>query len=373
MNELLLGTSLSPQQKAWAEAVQGSGRHLLEVINGILDFSKIESGRLTLESVEFDLIEQVESAVAMFAPAAAAKGLGLSAACSPAGPSLRVRGDPYRFRQIVANLVGNAVKFTEYGEVAVQVVVRDQASGEATIVLTVKDTGIGIAQEAQEKIFEHFSQADGSTTRRYGGSGLGLAICHRLLALMGGSITVESAPGRGATFRVDLRLPIASTAVRSASEPGRPSTAVSLRGTVLLVEDNPVNQQVAAAMLDRLGLQTILASHGLAAVELIRERDVDLVLMDCLMPVMDGYDATAAIRKLAGDRGAQLPIIALTANALQSDRQRCLDAGMDDFLAKPFTLQQLQTQLARWLPRGRNRPPPFAAGTAPQFRTASVP
>ena len=350
MNELLLGTSLSPQQQAWAEAVQGSGRHLLEVINGILDFSKIESGHLTLESVEFDLTEQVESAVAMFAPAAAAKGLGLSAAFTPAGQALRLRGDPYRFRQVVANLVGNAVKFTEHGEVAVRVMARDQTSGEATITLTVVDTGIGIAREAQKRIFEHFSQADGSTTRRYGGSGLGLAICQRLLALMGGSITVDSAPGRGATFRVDLRLPIAGSVIQPESEPAQPATAVSLRGTVLLVEDNPVNQQVAAAMLDRLGLQTILASHGQAAVELTRERDVDLVLMDCLMPVMDGYDATAAIRRLAGGRGAQLPIIALTANAMQDDRQRCLDAGMDDFLAKPFTLQQLQAQLARWLP-----------------------
>jgi signal transduction histidine kinase/ActR/RegA family two-component response regulator len=351
MNELLLGTRLSPQQQAWAEAVQGSGRHLLEVINGILDFSKIESGHLDLESVEFDLTELVEKAVAMFAPAATAKGLGLSVTFTPAGQSLRLRGDPHRFRQIVANLVGNAVKFTERGEVTVRVVVQEQTCGEAAIVLTVADTGIGIARDAQARIFEHFSQADGSTTRRYGGSGLGLAICQRLLALMGGSISVDSAPGRGATFRIDLALPVVGRVTQPEREPAQPSTAVSLRGTVLLVEDNPVNQQVAAAMLGRLGLQTILASDGQAAVELTRERDVDLVLMDCLMPVMDGYDATAAIRRLTGARGARLPIIALTANAMQEDRRRCLDAGMDDFLAKPFTLRQLEAQLARWLPR----------------------
>ena len=254
-----------------------------------------------------------------------------------------------------------------------RVVVRAHAADEAAITLSVSDTGIGIAPEAQARIFEQFSQADGSTTRRYGGSGLGLAICKRLLDLMGGSISVDSAAGRGATFRIDLRLPIASVAARRESEPAQPSTAASLRGTVLLVEDNPVNQQVAAAMLDKLGLQTVLASHGQAAVELARERDVDLVLMDCLMPVMDGYEATAAIRGLADGRGARVPIIALTANAMQDDRQRCLDAGMDDFLAKPFTLQQLQAQLARWMPRaGDAAPVRSSSARLPQPGAAAV-
>jgi CheY-like chemotaxis protein len=301
----------------------------------------------------------VDDAVAMFGSAAGDKGLELSADFTPAGRPLWLRGDSFRLRQVIANLVSNAIKFTANGSVVVRVVVQEPAGAASLIHLTVEDTGIGIAPEAHARIFEHFSQADGTTTRRFGGTGLGLTICKKLVALMGGNIRVDSAVGRGSTFCVELRLPVASTVTAAAdvqpeSVPAPPATAATaLRGTVLLVEDNPVNQEVAAAMLSKLGLAAVLASDGQQAVELVRDQQFDLVLMDCQMPVMDGYDATAAIRRLPGGSGASLPVIALTANAMIGDEQKCLDSGMNDFLAKPFTLQQLQARLARWLPKAR--------------------
>lgn len=209
MNELLIDSELQPAQRVWAEAVQSSGRHLLGVINDILDFSKIESGHLELESVDFSLADAVEEALAMFAQPAEAKGLELAVQFKPHDAPLAFRGDPFRLRQVVSNLVGNAIKFTEAGEVVVRVTLMNQTEADADVRICVEDTGIGIAPQAMEKIFEHFSQADGSTTRRYGGTGLGLAICRRLLTLMGGSIHVDSEPGKGSRFIVDLRLPVA--------------------------------------------------------------------------------------------------------------------------------------------------------------------
>jgi signal transduction histidine kinase/CheY-like chemotaxis protein len=492
MNELLIDSTLQPQQRAWAEAVQTSGRHLLGVINDILDFSKIESGHLELEAVDFSLVDAVEEALAMFAQPAEAKGLELAVEFTPNDAPLRLRGDPFRLRQVVSNLVGNAIKFTEEGEVVVRVALLASAAvgsgGEAAVRISVEDTGIGIAPEAREKIFEHFSQADGSTTRQYGGTGLGLAICRRLLSLMGGRIRVASTPGSGSKFIIDLQLPPAlspapvpmdasalqgvrvlvvddnqtnrsilqqqlqgwqmqvhcvdggtlalqamaaaaaadrafdlavldmhmpgmdglqlaqqiqtepalartrlmmlSSTYANADERTRaqagilrylnkpirradlqravtgvlaavpvdvpprplPETPVRrLQGLVLLVEDNPINQGVAKAMLGKLGLQWQLANDGAEAVDRVRETDFDLVLMDCQMPVMDGYQATAAIRALPGGRGLNLPIVALTANAMQGDEQICLDAGMNAFLAKPYTLAALHATLAGWL------------------------
>ena len=498
MNELLIDSQLDPQQRAWADAVQASGHHLLVVINDILDFSKIESGHLELEAVDFDLAEVVEDAVAMFAQPAESKGLELAVQFIPHDAPLALQGDPFRLRQVIANLIGNAIKFTDEGEVVVRVTLLAQDAAQATLRICVEDTGIGIAAESHGKVFEHFSQADGSTTRQYGGTGLGLAICRRLLDLMGGQIRVESTPRRGSKFFIDLRLPVAQQLVApppaghalagvrvlvvddnqtnrailqqqlqgwqmnvSCAESGpqglalmlqaqaadspfqiavldmhmphmdglqlareikaRPALAATrlmmlssthantdththththsharreagilrclnkpirradlwqvvtsllsappadavaarpppppqvealLRGSVLLVEDNPVNQGVATAMLLKLGLSTRLAQHGGEAVELVREFDFDLVLMDCQMPVMDGYEATAAIRRLEHGRGASLPIVALTANAMQGDEQSCRDAGMDGFLAKPYTLAALHETLSHWL------------------------
>jgi len=488
MNDLLIDSELQPAQRVWAEAVQTSGRHLLGVINDILDFSKIESGHLELEAVDFSLVDEIEELMATFAHPAEAKGLELAAQFTPPDAAWAVRGDPFRLRQIVSNLLSNAIKFTAEGEVVVRVTLLQQDADGVDLRIGVDDTGIGIEPQAFDKIFEHFTQADGSTTRSFGGTGLGLAICRRLVTLMGGQVSVESTPGKGSSFVVELHLPLARStpppssapvalagvrvlvvddnqtnrdilqqqlqgwrmavscveggpqalaAMHEAARSGHPfdlavldmhmpgmdgldlaqhiqaqpelactrlvmlsstyagiderervqggilrylskpirradlqraltgvlaSTPVEgprpakpqasmagLRGHVLLVEDNPINQGVAKAMLAKLGLQYQLAADGAQAVDRVCRSEFDLVLMDCQMPVMDGYQATAAIRALPGGRGAQLPIVALTANAMQGDEQVCMDAGMNGFLAKPYTLAALHNTLARWL------------------------
>jgi len=491
MNELLLHSQLDARQLEWAQAVQGSGNHLLSVINDILDYSKIESGQMELEDVDLDLPKLVHEVQTMFAHAAESKGVELVAHYAEHDTSLtRMRGDPLRLRQILANLIGNAVKFTEHGEVAVHVARHLAEDGRIAIRIEVRDTGIGIEPGAQARIFDSFSQADSSTTRRFGGTGLGLAICKRLLTLMGGSIAVSSEPGKGSCFTLALTLsppqvpyrklvdakaltdesvllvddnaanrgmmrellraygmrvteaadgrealallqrPAAGSslpltvidhhmpgmdglqlveAVRGhahakelpvllltspleqvdesrlaklgiyhhISKPVRreemlatlcnmlgheawlpvPATAQSttsasrmrLQGTVLVVEDNETNQKVASAMLAALGLQSELAGNGRIAVELCRNRRFDLVLMDCQMPVMDGYAATGAIRALPGEPG-RVPVLALTANTLQGDEAQCREAGMNGFLPKPLSLENLAMELAKWLP-----------------------
>ncbi len=514
MNELLMDSELGPQQRVWAETVQASGRHLLGVINDILDFSKIESGQLELEEVDFSLVDVVEDALSMFAQPAQSKGLELVAQFIPHDAPLALRGDPFRLRQVITNLVGNAIKFTEDGEVVVRVTQHRSALGEARVSVCVEDTGMGFTPEVQGRIFEHFSQADGSTTRQFGGTGLGLAICRRLLGEMGSSISAQSIPGKGSKFTIHLRLPTAlqpptallsigalagvpvlvvddnqtnrdilmqqlqgwkmhvtcaqsgrealgfmAQAARSGTpfelaildmhmphmdglqladeihlnpalgctrlvmlsstyananqqardrvrilrylnKPIRRADLLSvissvmaahpadyalqrsapaaldaiLSGRVLLVEDNPINQSVAKAMLKKLGLNWELANNGAEALEQVRESDFDAVLMDCQMPVMDGYQATRMIRQLPDNRGARLPIIALTANTMQGDEQKCMDAGMNAFLAKPYTLATLRAQLVRWLPqRPHDEPaePPRVSGPAASSSASS--
>ena len=356
MNDLLMCSDLQAQQRVWAEAIQASGRHLLGVISDILDFSKIESGHMTLESIDFNLDEVVQDVLLMFEQPAHAKGVALTACFMPMDGSIALRGDPLRLRQVIANLVGNAVKFTHEGEVVVCVKLLERTQSDASLQIYVEDTGIGIAPETQTLIFEHFSQADSSTTRQYGGTGLGLAICRRLLGLMAGRISVESTLGKGSRFMIDLRLPVAYEEPQkrmpvyppvSVPTSGQPNALLS--GKVLLVEDNLTNQLMATAMLKNLGLDWTLAENGAQAVEMLQHSGFDLVLMDCQMPVMDGFEATGIIRKLPGGRVGMLPIVALTANTMQGDEQRCLAAGMDDFLAKPYTLATLRAMLARWL------------------------
>ncbi len=499
MTELLLGTRLDNEQRRFAISVESSGRHLLGIINDILDFSKIEAGYLELEATDFDLGELLEQVLGMFAQPAAEKGLELAAQVSTADAPIALRGDPFRLRQVLANLVNNAVKFTSEGEVIVRARVVDAGADRAAVSLSVEDTGIGIAPENHEKIFEHFSQADGTTTRQFGGTGLGLAISRRLVELMGGQIHVESSPCKGASFRIELVLPRGSVSenvlpvasklaglrtlvvddnpsnleilqyqlegcrmqvscadngaqalnlMTRASESGAPfglaildmhmpdmnglalakaiksqprladtrlimltsaiaeCTAgereqagiehcvtkpvrrsellkiigdvlndkvaatpaqetpaaavpdrqppavpgrVALTGTVLLAEDNPVNQEVARTFLTRLGLRVDIASNGAEVLALTEARRYDLILMDCQMPVMDSYQATAAIRQRQADASGRLPIIALTANAMEGERCKCLAAGMDDYLSKPYSRAQLETTLARWL------------------------
>ncbi|HPU50644.1 MAG TPA: ATP-binding protein [Burkholderiaceae bacterium] len=363
MNELLIDSPLDPRQRVWAEAVQSSGRHLLGVINDILDFTKIESGHLQLEAVDFSLAAVIDEALAMFELPARDKGLALSAHYPQQHPALDFRGDPFRLRQVVANLVGNAVKFTARGAVTVSVLLPEGDAPGSLLRITVRDTGIGIDPQAQARIFEHFSQADGSTTREYGGTGLGLAICRRLLTLMGGHISVASGPGIGSTFTVDLRLPRAHQPVRAKTSPNRGRR--TLRGHVLLAEDNQVNLGLARAMLRKLGLTCEVAVDGEETVRLASRQHFDAVLMDCQMPVLDGFAATARIRALADPRRATLPIIALTANALDDDERDCLQAGMNGYLSKPYTLDQLSAVLGHWLEAPDAAPARAAPAAAP--------
>ncbi|HRP24256.1 MAG TPA: response regulator [Thauera sp.] len=499
MTELLLDSPLSSDQRHFAEAVQASGRHLLGIINDILDFSKIESGHLELESVDFDPGELLEGALAMFAQPAERKGIELVADLPPEVRRC-LRGDPFRIRQVVTNLVGNAVKFTERGEIVMRARVLCEADEQVCLRITVQDTGIGIPQAAQHKIFEQFAQLDGSTTRQYGGTGLGLAICRRLVELMGGRIGVDSSPGAGSRFWIEvalrrgtsslkalsadvaldglrvlvvddnptnreilerqlgawqmqvdcaasgiealakmkaahaegrrydlavldmhmpqmdglqlaklvsedaglaatrlivltssyasasvheraragvlrcvhkpirqaelhevvcsaLRGPASLPAAQEATKAARPSFRRSDR--ILLAEDNPVNQQVAQAMLAKLGLQAVIVANGEEALQQASRERFELILMDCHMPIMDGYQASAAIRRAEGGT-RRVPIIALTANVMEGNRDQCLAAGMDDFLAKPYDLEQLRTTLLRWMRMNDDAPQPPA-------------
>ncbi|MCG5513904.1 ATP-binding protein [Ectothiorhodospira shaposhnikovii] len=358
LTELLLNTPLDARQRRYAETAIQASRQLLSIIDDILDFSKAESGHMHLELLDFELTALVRDCVKLFHESAAGKGLKLSMDFSPADRPLWFQGDPLRLRQVVTNLLSNAIKFTHQGEVQVRVEV-DRVSGQAdTIVLMVKDTGIGIAAEAREKVFDRFAQADGSTTRRYGGTGLGLAISNRLVELMGGSLSMQSTPGQGSTFIVHLKLqasdgPAVSEHLPDGIAPARDSHDIgTLAGRILLVEDNPVNQLVAGSMLEQLGLRYSIANNGKEALSMLDAIKADLILMDCRMPVMDGYQATAAIRRGRVSGYRDVPIIALTANTSKQEQQHCLAAGMQACLSKPHTLRQLHDILQPWLPAG---------------------
>ncbi len=398
MTELLLGTALSEQQQRFTTNILRSAQSLLAIINDILDFSKIEAGHLTLETVDFDPRELVEETTASFAERMRAKGLEFVVDIAPDLPS-RLRGDPVRVRQILVNLLGNAHKFTERGEVAMRLEVLVRREESLTVRCAVRDTGIGIAPDVRDRIFEAFAQADSSTTRRFGGTGLGLAISRRLVQLMGGEIGADSTPGVGSIFWFTAPLAHPAAELALETDPGRggsrdptpsppsvPSAATSAPAThrwrVLVVEDNPVNQAVAVAILESLNYQAEVAGDGKEAVEAVARARYDLILMDCQMPVMDGFAATAAIRRWEQALGrTRLPIIALTANVMQGFREQCLAAGMDDYLSKPFQQAQLQHMLRRWLPIDPNpathpfepSPPPPAADLAEPPRESAEP
>jgi PAS domain S-box-containing protein len=352
LTSLLRGTPLTPEQREYATAIQSSGDALLTLINDILDFSKIEAGHLSLELQPLDLRQLASEVVAVFTPQVRAKGLQISARVDPAVPPL-LNADPVRVRQILTNLVGNAVKFTEHGAVEVRVDLGEEGPDGALLRIAVRDTGIGIAPALQATLFEPFTQADASTTRRYGGTGLGLAIAKRLVALMGGEIGVESVVGQGSTFWVTLRL--AGGEARS-GRPGarRPPPAERgvgdrTRGRILVAEDNPINQLVAVRLLESLGYVVETVRTGWQAVEAMRQGHYDLVLMDCHMPELDGFAATAAIRRDEAGRGQHTPIVAVTADALVGDAEKSLAAGMDDYLAKPITLERVEAVVGQWM------------------------
>ena len=368
MLELLGASSLDQAQRHFTKTAEASARSLLGIINDILDFSKIEAGKLDLEDIAFDPALAVGEAIALFEARAEARGLRLSMSVADDMPAV-VRGDPLRLRQIVTNLVGNAIKFTSSGSVRVRVLAVHGPGQPEGIGITVADTGIGMSPQVQSRLFKSFTQADDSTTRQFGGTGLGLAITRQLVDLMGGDIRLESKPGEGSVFRVRLALPHAAgaRAEAEANVTQRPTTAplATIRSfvgcTVVLAEDNPVNRDVACAMLARFGVDVRLATNGIEAVEAVARHGCDLVLMDCQMPVMDGFEATRNIRRKeaanlpydADPASGRLPIIALTANAMKGDRERCLEAGMDDYLAKPFSSAGLAVVLQKWIPADR--------------------
>ncbi len=487
MTDLLLNTELDARQRRYAETVRSSGDLLLNIINDILDFSKIEAHKVTLENIPFRLRETIEDAVHTFARAAEAKGIELACEIDERVPEA-AKGDPTRLRQIINNLIGNAIKFTDRGEVIVKVGAPPRDAERVGLELSVRDTGIGIEPAVRERLFNAFSQADGSTARRYGGTGLGLAIVRQLVRMMGGDVKVESAPGKGSTFRFTAQLALAEAeqpadaersratlrglralvvddhaasreilehqlssqemAVESAhsgaaalarlaaqpfdvllldvhmpemdgialarlvreeprwnelrivmlssvrddapaslreelgigywlTKPVRQSALLAclkdalcgaaqrapaglpiresgqpLRGLlalkVLLVEDDPINQEMALAMLGSFACRTTVAGDGRAALDALARERFDVVLMDCQLPEMDGFAATAEIRRREGLDGPRVPIVALTAHAMDGDEARCIAAGMDDYLAKPFTLGALRTKLMRW-------------------------
>lgn len=378
MAHLLEQTALDARQRTYNSAIIDSANSLMSIVNDILDVSKLEAGRLELEAAEFDLPELVGQCLSLLGPTAADKGLRV---VQELRPEVRrtYRGDPTRLRQILLNLVGNAVKFTEKGSVQVRVSETAVSAGHATLRVEVIDTGIGIEPAALPHLFHNFSQADDSITRRFGGSGLGLAISRQLVELMGGEIGVKSRPGEGSCFWCTVRLDTV-TAGAASVPPGdealpadmaaeATTTAPATVPRVLLAEDVMVNQLIATELLERMGCAVDLAQNGQEAVDAMRARDYDLVLMDVHMPVMDGLEAARAIRALDGRR-AKVPIVALTADAIAGVREQYLAAGMDDFLSKPFTPHELHIMVERWTeglaPGSLTAPPsPSAPAAAP--------
>jgi signal transduction histidine kinase/ActR/RegA family two-component response regulator len=346
MTDLLLDTKLDDGQRETAETIRSSAQALLTVINDILDFSKVEAGKLDLESIEFAPRELVEQVVRMMRVSAEAKGLALTAEIADSVPAL-VRGDAGRLQQILVNLCGNAVKFTERGSVTVSMGAAQAEAGRTMLDFEVRDTGVGIPADRVHTLFKPFSQVDASTTRRYGGTGLGLSIVRRLAELMGGEAGVESSEGAGSTFWFTACFEVASErGAEDADTVSTPSLAFGKAGKrILLAEDNVVNEKVATRFLEKLGYIVEAVVNGREAVDAWARGGYDLVLMDCQMPVLDGYAATREIRARENG-GARIPIVALTANAMKKDELECLQAGMDDHLAKPLDREALARCLA---------------------------
>ncbi|RYD30592.1 MAG: response regulator [Verrucomicrobiaceae bacterium] len=390
MASLLLDTPLSPEQRSFTETIRYSGELLLTLINDILDFSKIEAGKLDFEQTRFDLRHVVETTLEMVAGNARSKGLRLASDLHAAIP-WRMWGDESRLRQVMLNLLSNAVKFTSRGGVTLKVFPMAREEGGVFLKFEVRDTGIGISPVQMTRLFEPFSQADASTTRKYGGTGLGLAISRRLVALMGGEMGLESTLGEGSAFWFTARFPLqiapeetkpgtrsgfiaasapppfSAAAAHAAAVPASkvheggapdsgtdpgggdhdaPAHAGARKPRILLAEDNSVNQKVALMQLKKLGYQAVVASNGREAVEALKSVSYDIILMDCGMPEMDGYEASMKIREDYPD--LPIHIIALTAHAMSGDREKCLAAGMNDYLTKPLRSADLQSALAKW-------------------------
>jgi signal transduction histidine kinase/ActR/RegA family two-component response regulator len=357
MAALMQGTDLDDEQRDYLETIRLSGDALLAVINDILDFSRIDAGQMPMEQVPLEPRRVADDALEMVIARAGTKGLRLRIQSDTTVPR-RVLGDAMRLRQVLLNLLDNAIKFTDAGEVLLRI----GSAGPDMLRIEVSDTGIGISEAGIGRLFAPFSQVDPSMTRSYGGTGLGLVICKRLVELMGGQIGVTSEPGRGTTFQFTVRAPLCSETAEAGLVASRPAAAELDRGTaerfparILLVEDNSINQKLALKVLERMGYPADLAGNDIAALQALERQSYDIVLMDIHMPQMDGLDATREIRLRGAGSSTSPWIIAMTADAMQGDRERCLDAGMNDYIAKPMQLQAVQEAIAAWGTRSRHR------------------
>lgn len=349
---LLKITPLSGKQQEYVQKLEISAHHLLDLVNDILDLARADSSQLRLENIPFTLDDVLHQTEQLLMEQSSRKQLVLQQDnCFQPPPGRCLVGDPTRLKQVLLNLQTNAIKFTEHGQVVLQVTPLQATDDEATLRFSVSDTGIGISAEQQRQLFQPFSQADSSTTRRFGGSGLGLAISHKLVARMGGALAVESNPGQGSCFFFTLRFPLQAEPQEEA-ETATAAPDLFYGRRVLLVDDEPMNLFFGSELLHAIGIDVIAVDSGAAALERLARQTVELVLMDVSMPGMDGYQTTRQIR--AHPRFADLPVIALTAHAIAGERERCLAAGMDDYLSKPFAPEQLKALLRRWL----NAPPP---------------
>jgi len=341
MTDILLDTTLNDEQLYYTQVIKSCSQTLLTIINDILDFSKIEAGKLALESIAFNPRNMLAELLEIFRPQINDKGLQLLVEIDPKLPE-NLLGDPTRLRQIFFNLLSNAIKFTHQGHISVHLKTTETPN---LIAATIKDTGIGIAKQVQEKLFAAFSQGDISTTRQYGGTGLGLVICDRLTKIMGGRIWVDSESGQGSSFSFTFIAP-QSTVTQQAATPTQAATSLAhLR--LLLVEDNAINRTIACKIIEKLGIKPDTAIDGLEALEQVRQHRYDIILMDMQMPNMDGITATQHIRAMDI---TQPYIIALTANAFNEDAQACLAAGMNDFLSKPINLDKIVSTLSLYKP-----------------------
>lgn len=357
ITELLLDTKLTQQQQHYLNNLLTSAENLLDILNDILDFSKIEAGQMELEKLPFNLKKAVQEVVDLLSPKAEQKGLKLWVNFEK-GVHEYLIGDTMRIRQILHNLVGNAIKFTQSG--GITITVNNQPlykipAGKALIVVSVKDTGIGMTKDQLKIIFNKFVQADSSTTRKFGGTGLGLAICQKLVTLLGGEISVESEVNIGTTFSFNMLLDIANDNINT--DPIRSKQKISLdpdltgNVRILMLEDNRINAEIGREMLEKLGCEVIVAKSGQAAYEILQtDRNFDLIFMDCKMPVMDGFETTGKIIEFENiNNQKHIPIIALTANSLQGDKEKCIAAGMDDYLSKPVSQKDFDKIVSKWL------------------------
>jgi signal transduction histidine kinase/FixJ family two-component response regulator len=360
MIQLLEQTELTPQQRRYSGVARSSGLTLLALIDDILDLAKIEAHKIRLENLGFSLFDTVADVVNLLRVQATAKKLDFRSSLSPGIPPV-LCGDAHRLRQVVTNLISNAIKFTAHGEVTVDAALESRTARSATVRFAVSDTGIGIRPGQLAALFSPFVQADASTTRKYGGTGLGLAICKQLVEMMGGTIGVNSREGEGSTFwftvvfQLPRPTPQPSGGIPHTGETRDLPRATVNRSRILIAEDNATNREVALAQLQKLGYQANAVTDGAEALQELGRGRYDLVLMDCEMPVMDGFEATRSIR--GGSKHSIIPIVAMTASAMQTDRDRCRRAGMSDFIAKPVDLRELAEVLARWLPVSHDEGP----------------